>query len=373
MNNREITAKQGKALIAEFLIGSSLISGGTTAAKQDSWICIVLAFVLILPMLWVYSEILSFSPGKNFYEIAVWCLGKIWGKAVCVIYFFYATFLGAFALRVFSEFMHVVNMLETPLIVIISCMILSVIYLIKKRLYVLGRLAKFVLAFLLISVSITVILSIKDMDFSNIKPVLHNNLESVLTNTFLVFSLPMGQSVLCMPVFVAMEHNKKVFPIFFKGALIAAAILLTANLRNLLVLGYSSSVFAFTSYEAVSVIAVGEFFTRTEVFIAINLLLAGFFKLCVSLFSSSFCISKVLNLNDYVPLTVPCGLLIMTLAVMIHSNNIEMFSWLKYHPLFCFPFQVIIPIVLLIAGKIKKRVSAGKKLPKIEGKSPEAS
>jgi len=366
MNKREITVKQAVAVIALFLTGSSLISGGTAIAKQDSWFSMVLAFLLVLPMLWIYSEILAFSPKRDFYDAAVFACGKVFAKIFCIFYFIYAIYVGALVLRIFSEFIHIVNMIETPIIAITAAIMLAIIFLIKKRLYVLGRVAKFTLPLLLLSLTITIVLSVKDMDFSNIEPVLYKNTKPLLQNTFITLALPFGETVICMPIFAGIEHQEKIFPVFFKSVLLGFSILFFANLRNLFVLGFSSSIFYFPSYEAVSVISIGEFFTRIEVFMGINLLLAGFIKVCVALYSSCFYISKAFGYDDYAKLSAPCGLIIMLLAVMAHSNSEEMFSWVKFHPFYCIPFQIIIPLALLIAGKIKKRKAVNIKLQKAQ-------
>lgn len=366
MNKREITASQAISAIALFLTGSSLISGGTALAKQDSWISIIFAFILTIPMIWMYSEILLFSPKRDFYEAAVFAFGKVLAKIVCILYAVYALYIGALVIRIFSEFIHIVNMLETPVIAIISATILACIYISAKRVYVLGRVAKFMLPFLIISLTITIIFSIKDMDISNLKPVFYNNTKPVIENTFVVFALPFSETVICMPILAGVEHQEKVFPIFFKSLILGFAVILSANFRNSLVLGYTSTLFDFPSYESVSVISLGKFFTRIEVFIGINLLLAGFIKISVSLYSSCFYISKAVGYDDYAKLSAPCGLIIMLLAVLVHSNSGDMFSWVKYHPFYGIPFQIIIPLALLIAGKIKKRKAVNIKLQKAQ-------
>lgn len=354
MNKREITAKQVIAAITFFLAGSSLVAGGTSMAQQDSWISIVLAFLATIPMTWVYSEILLFSPKRDLYDAAVFAAGKPAAKILCALYAVYALYVGALVIRIFSEFIHIVNMLETPIIAITAAMMLSCIYLSTKRLYVLGRVAKFTLPFLFLSISITIIFSLKDMDIINLLPVLYNNTKPVIKTAVVLIAIPFGETVICMPMFAGVEHQEKIFPIFFKGLFLGFLFLLAANLRNTLVLGYSASLFDFPSYEAVSVISIGDFFTRIEVFIGINLLLAGFIKICVSIYSSCFYLSKAFGYDDYAKLSAPCGLIIITLGILAHSNSEEMFSWLNYHPFYSLPFQVVIPLILFIIGKIKQ-------------------
>lgn len=65
INNDEITTKQGIFLVSIFIVGTSVILSGITLAKQDTWISFIIAFIASIPLIFVYSKILSFFLGKN--------------------------------------------------------------------------------------------------------------------------------------------------------------------------------------------------------------------------------------------------------------------------------------------------------------------
>ena len=373
MNKIDISAKQMEATIALYLIGSSLVSSGSSHAKQDTWFCILMAMLLIIPMIWVHSQILGLYPGRNYFQNIFHATGRPAGTVICVLLTIYTLHTGALVLRIFSEFIHIVNMTETPVIAIMASITAVLVYVLSNRLYVLARLSKFLLPFLLVTVAMTIMFSGNDMDWNNLKPILHSKPADLMNGALTSLALPYGEIVICAPMFGALERKAKIFPTFLKGVLLAFIVLFTANLRNSLVLGYSMQIYNFPSYEAVSVIQLGEFFTRIEVLIGINLLLAGFIKGSVLLYSSCEGLVKVFGYKDYEPLISPVSLLILTLSILVHKNTVEMYQWVEYLPVFALPFQIFLPILVLIVGKIRKKIEKPKKQgrePAKEGKEP---
>jgi len=366
MNRTDITSKQMQATIAMFFIGSTVIAGGENSAKQDTWITILIAVVLIIPMLWVHTKILQLYPGQSYYGNLIRALGRPVGLFVCSLYIFYTIHLGGQVIRTFSEFVHVVNMTETPVLAISGFILATLAYLLQKRLYVLTRISRFVLPIVYFTVAMMVVLSYSSMHISNIKPMFQATPEELIKGVSIAFALPYGQVVACAPMMERMNRKEKIFPTFLKGTLLAFAILFAANIRNVLVLGYSASVYAFPSYEAVSVVQLGTFFTRAEVLIGINLMLAGFIKTGVLIFSSCNGLVKIFGFRDSTPLIVPVSLVMLTMAMMVHRDTVEMFRWLgNYLDLFMLPFQVFLPILVLLVGTLRKKFQKPQKKEKV--------
>lgn len=362
MKNK-ITAKQMEATIAIFLVGSSLISGSSFGVGRDKWLCIILAFLLVLPLLWAHTQILELYPGRDYFGNIEKACGKVFGKVFCVILLPYTFLLGALVKKSFCQFLQTINLTDTPFIFILLCIVIIEFYVSKKRIYVVARVCKFVLPFLLVAVGLTGVLAFQNMDFSNLQPILQSDVTPMLNTTFLLMMLPFGEAIVCAPIFGALDPKEKVFPVFFKGMFIGFAVLLFTSLRNLLVLGNSEDLFLYASYEAVGVIAIGDFFTRAAVLIGFNMLLAGFFKVCVTFYTCCKEVQKIFNYDDYKPLFAPCGLILVTIIMVVSSNTEEMLNWLGYHAVYVLPFEVILPVAVLIIAKLKKRAKA-KKGPK---------
>lgn len=355
MNRTEISAKQMEMTVAMFLVGSSLISSGSSEAQQDTWICVLLAFALSVPLVWVHARILELYPGRSYFGNMIQVLGKPAGRTVSVVLLLFTFQLSAFVLRTFAEFIHIVNMPETPLVAISACVTAVAVYVLENRLHVLARICKFTLPLLIATLGVTIALSAPSMELDHLKPVLHSGWSHIAYGTLTYFSMTYGELIVCAPMFCELDRKEKVFPVFLRGALWGFLILFGADLRNLLILGYSSGVFLFPSFEAVSVVALGDFFTRIEVLIGINLLMAGFLKNCVMLTTVCIGIAKTFGYRDYEPFVAPCALLIMALSEIVQDNTEQLFQWIRYFSYFSIPFQVLLPVLVLIVGTVRKR------------------
>ncbi|MEA4920333.1 MAG: endospore germination permease [Clostridiaceae bacterium] len=352
-----ITGRQLESTIALFIIGSSLVTGTQSEAGQDTWICLIIAMLLNIPLIWIQSKIIELYPGRNYIENIIKACGKPIGKTFCVLLLLYSFHIAALVMKTFCVFIRNMNMPETPLIFVLIALTAAQLYVSKKRINVVARISKFILPVLLVTVFITLAMAYKCMNISNIKPILKTDISPMIKSILLLFTLPLGESVICAPLFSVLEEKAKVFPVFLKGTLMGFAILLIANLRNLFILGPAQKIYIYASYQAVSVISIGDFFTRIEVIIGFNLLLAGFIKFCVALFTCSHEVEKIFGLDDYVPLLAPCSLILITLVMVVSTNIEEVISWLQYHALYSIPFQVFIPCTILLIGKIKNRIT----------------
>lgn len=354
MQKNLISTKQAIYILIMFILGNSVMYTGSKA-KQDTWLAVLIALVLFAPMMMVYARIVSLYPGKNLYSIVIDVFGKFFGKAMIFLYVLYAISLGSLLMRNFSEFIHVVAMSETPKIVPLVFLFALSVWMIKSGVETLGRWVRVALPVVVVSLLVTLLLSIKSMDFSNLKPVGGTEFNILMGSAFTIFSFPFAETVLFTTLFGSVKVNSNPYKIYIYGIVICTLFFLAAGLRNA-VIGLSLGMFYFASYAAVSVISLGEFFTRIEVLIGLAFLLDLFVKLCVCMFAASMGISKIVNIKNYKELAIPVGLLMMTLAIILFANILEMYDWLDIYKYFALPFQVILPLIILAGAEIKTRL-----------------
>lgn len=143
MDRQIISNSQGICIMSMFLIGTSIVLEVAKNAKQDAWISIALGIIMSLPMIVVYSKLLNNFPEKDLYDIFQYVFGKKIGKVISVLFIWYVFHLGALVIRVFSEFVNVVSLPETPQSIFAIFLGLLCIWTVKSGIEVLGRLAMF--------------------------------------------------------------------------------------------------------------------------------------------------------------------------------------------------------------------------------------
>lgn len=359
MQKNALSAKQAVFILVLFIMGSSLVVGGDTAAGQDSWIAVLVAVFLFFPMLLVYARFLSLYPGCGLNEIILDVFGQVVGKILIALYVFYSIYLGALVMRNFSEFIQVVATPETPQILTLAIGVLLCIWMVKSDVDVLGRWARVIFPISAAAVIFTVVLSFKIMNPDNLKPVAGTDFSTLMRSSFSLFAFPFAETILFANLFGSVKTKSKNGPylIYAVAILLGAALLLMVALRNILVLGVSSTVmYYFPSYEAVSVLSLGDFFTRFEVLIGIIFTFGGFAKITVCLFSASAGMAKLIHVRSRKNLAAPAGLLMMTLASIIYADTPQMFSGINTYKYFALPFQVVLPLVILAGAEIKTRL-----------------
>lgn len=354
MQKEQITDKEAICLVWVFVMGSSLILGIGGEAKNDIWLAEIVGIIMFIPMMLVYSRILSLFPGKDLFDILNMTLGKVAGKIVAIIYIWYAFHLGGVVLRNFGEFINVVAMPETPMIVPLLCMGGVCIAGVVLGIEVLGRTTTYFLPALIFIMVLVEILVIPGLNLNFIKPVFGNGLSPILMGGFQTFSFPFAETVLFIGVFSALKTKKSPFRVYYWGIAISASIIMLVTLRNIAVLGSMLGSFKFPSYAAVSRISIGDFIQRIEVSVSIVFLYSVFIKSSVCLLVACKGIGKLLNLKDYRSIVIQTGLLMTYFSYIVYDNSMEMRYWaFKVYPYYTFPMQVVLPLIIWVFAEIK--------------------
>ncbi|MBK1811470.1 endospore germination permease [Clostridium sp. YIM B02505] len=362
MENEVVCDKLALNTVILFVFGSTMILGAAGEAKNSSWLAIIAATILVIPLLLVYCRILYLFPKKDIFDIFPLLYGKYVGKFLCVIYIWYFFHLGALVIRNFAEFMNTLALPETPMIVTIMCLSLLCIWSSTHGVEVMARTSRILLIICITFVFIIASLVISQMRFHYLKPFFDLELSQFLNGTFSAFSFPFAEVVVFTGVFSCLERRTSSYKVLIKGVVIASAFIVYISMRNIMVLGPSTlKLLYFPSYVAISRIHLGEFIQRVEVSVAIVFVSAIFIKVSICLIATSNGISKLFGLKDYKSLIIQTGLLMSYLAYILYDSTMEMQYWaLSVYKYYAFPFQVIIPVVTLILAhfKIKKTKQA---------------
>jgi spore germination protein (amino acid permease) len=356
MTNHVMTGKQAQSIYILFWIGSVVVTGINKEAKQDTWISILMAAILFLPIMALHLRIIKLYPGLNIFDIILKIFGKVLGRIISLLFISYILLLGTYVMKVFAEFVRILNMPETPEFMTMTFLFLISVWGAKNGPENIGRVAKFCWPIVMTSVLLTFFVAFRFMDFSNLKPVMESDFKSLLSGAFFFTMIPLGEAVVCLCFFSAVSLKTNTLKVYIKALLSFLAILLIAILRNVLVLGVPSALkFYFSSYEAVSVISLGDFFAHIEVIIGINLMLAGFIKIVVCVYASSLGLTKIFNLQDQKSMVVPSGLLVVMLCYLFYPVQ---YDWLQSYRFYSIAFQILLPLIVWIGAEIQTKMKS---------------
>jgi spore germination protein KB len=356
MKKEFFTLRQAIYTQIVFMIGSSVVMGVNNVAGQDSWIAFIVAVGMVAPLILIYSRIVKLFPEKDLYDIAIELFGKITGNIIIVLFTWYAIHLAAMVLRNFTEFVEISALEETPQTPIAIAIVLVAFYLARSGIKTFGKWSVIALFFVLFIILFTVIFSIKDMDFTNILPLMSHSFEVMFSSAFKSFSFPLAETVLFLALASSIKREDSPYKKNIYSILSGSVILMIIIIRNLLVLG--NGLFEttyFPSYSAARIINVGDFLTRIEGSISFNFILAGLTKITVCILAGSKGIAKLFALRDHKNMILPVSLLILALSSIVFTSTMEMIAFINIYSYYAIPFQIIIPLITWITAEIKAK------------------
>ena len=358
MQKERITDKEALCVLFVFYIGSSLILGGGGAAKNDAWLSVMFGIFLSIPMVLVYARLLVLYPEKGLFDITELIFGKAIGKIISIFYIWYSFHLGSLVLRNFGEFINTATMPETPLFVPLVCLGLVCIFAVRSGIEVIGRISTYLVPFTLFIYIIVQLLSIPHLEINNIKPILGNGLLPILKGGCSTFSFPYAESIVMTGAMFTLKSKKSYYKVFLMGTLFAGLLLIGSTVRNIFILGGLLPKVYFPSHVAVSRITVGDFLQRIEISVAVVFIFGVFIKSSICLLVSSLGLAKLFKLQDYRSIVIQMGLLMIYFSYTIYDSIFEMRTWaFEVYAYYAFPFQVIIPLLMLITAEIKAKVA----------------
>lgn len=358
MNKEIISDRQGINLSILFIFGSSLVLGTGGKAKNDTWIAMILAIFASVPVLLTYARILSRYPGKDLFDILEIVFGKYLGKVMNFACTWYSFYLGALVIRNFGDFMNTVGLPETPRIVPLLMFTFVSIFAVKSGIETIAKCSSLFIIAVLSLIFVFAFFTIPSLKPENLLPIMYNGYKPILQGAFSALTFPFGELVVFMMIFDSLQKQNSSYRVYLTSLVIGGLVLLYSTIRNIMVIGGDNlGVVYFPSYTVISRVNIGDFLQRLEISVSLEFVLSGFVKISVCLLAATKGLSKLLGLNDYRILVTPVGILMANVAYILYDSTMEMMEWATdIYPYYAFPFQVILPLIILFTVEIKARM-----------------
>lgn len=354
----QVTLNQGKFIITLFGFGSSVVMGISTDVKQDTWIAIIVAAIISVPLFVIYARIVRLFPEKNLFEICEILFGKIGGKAITVVIIYYSLHLTSLVTRNFSEFIQISSLSETPQLPIILIILLVSSYLASSNMRAIGKWSVICVFLVILVVLFTFGASIKQLKVDDLLPFMEYSTSDIAKSAFNIFAFPYAETVMFLCVAEAFRKDFQPYKMFMSALFLITIIFLLVFFRNLTLLGRKMmEVSYYPSYVTARIIEIGDFVARIEGSISSNFMLAGIVKIAVCLTAAANGFKSLFNFTSYRTMVLPAAMVSAAMSITLYANTMDMFKFINYYAYYAFPFQVIIPIVLWIAGEfyVRKR------------------
>jgi spore germination protein KB len=344
------------AVMYMFIVGSSLTVPLAAVAGHDAWISILLAIVVSFGIVWIYATVCQLYPGRSLVEIGSELFGVWTGRFLGICYTWYAFHLGVLVLRAFTEFIKMVALPETPPLVISAAMMAIVLWVTYSGIETICRCSLAILTFVLIEGFVSFVLMGENFEAGNLLPVVDRGWSPILQGMTELVGFPFGETILFAMIIPQLNKIGQARRTVLWTLIAAGSLLLLVNLRNTLVLGELTSRMIYPSYTAYQYISIADFIERVEPVVVVTWVAGGFIKLSVCLYVAAKSLSTALAGSRFRTYLVPLTLLMIEFSRFIYRSNTELIQFAtRVWQWYSVPFQIIIPIILLIVALIVKR------------------
>lgn len=360
--DEKLSLWQLAVLIFSFEIGSTVVVGIGSDAKQDAWIAVALAMVLGAGFITFYTFLLKKMPGKNLFEIFDFCFGKWLGRLIGSFYIIYFFYIAARVLRDFCELIITTIFVETPIETIAFSIMLVVVYVFYLGIEVFARTTEifipYVFSFILL-IGLAIFLS-GEMEFKNLQPVLSEGVGPVLKAVFPgLLTFPFGETIAFMVIIPYVSRIEKSGKVSVISILWSGIIIIYSSIIQIATLGVSSkSRENFPLLLAAREISLMEFIERVDLVVVFIVMLGIIAKVGVFFYGGLKGLELLIQ-KPYRLMIFPAGMIIAYCAIQMSSNyaehileGLEIIT--KYmHPIFQFVFPFLLTPVLLWKNKKK--------------------
>jgi spore germination protein KB len=361
LEKAKISPRQLLILVLMFEIVSAIISGFGAEAKQDAWITAILGMLGGICLFLIYHRLSLFYPDLPLTEYAKKILGPVVGRFVALLYVVYFLFNGSFVARDFASMAVSFVFMQTPFLVIIAMMLVTVMYVVGKGIEVLSRTAElfFAVLFLVSTTGLTLILTSGNVNLQNLRPVLEEGWLTVLKQSIPgTVAFPFGEIIVFLMLFPYVNKPRKIKKIVIIGLLISGCFIAFVTLLNVSVLG--ADLFTRTQYPMLTTSQLIEgraFLERLDALFLVTAIVGGFFRLGIFLYVTLIGTATLFGIPSYRKLIIPVSMVMFICSIALAGNNVE-FIYIdiriaQYY--LQIPILFILPLLLLVVGWIQEK------------------
>ncbi|MEC0346192.1 GerAB/ArcD/ProY family transporter [Peribacillus frigoritolerans] len=365
MEKANISGYQLFVLIFLFEMGSALLVPLAGEAKQAAWLVILIAMIGGFLLFFIYYGLFQYYPDQLLTEFVRSILGNFLGRIVAFLYILYFIYLAARVLRDFGETLLTFAYPHIPLFVANAAFILVVVYTVRKGIEVLTRTGElfFVLENLLLMTFFLLIVASGMIHLNNLKPIIEMSGTEMVKMAFTkTIFFPFGEIISFLMIFPYLNEPKRLKKIGISSIAASGIFLAIIMAVNIAVLGVDLTTRSqYPLLSLIQSIEVAGFLERLDVYFLFLLMIGGFIKISVFTYVAVTGTANVFNVKQPSRLAYPVGFVILLSSIIIASSFTEhIHEGLGAVPIYIhLPFQVIIPLLLLIIAFFKNRKKEG--------------
>lgn len=356
----KISIRQTVLLMVNTVLPTAILSVPaitTGEAMQDAWISILIAAAGGVLIALLLVNLMQRFPNQTLIQYSEDVMGKYIGKIIGLGYIWWFLHTNAIIVREFGDFMITNFMPRTPLLVFNSMLVILAVLAVRSGLEPLGRQSEWI--FILNSFILIMIFffSIIEVRLEYLQPILEEGIVPSLRGAYTPVGW-FGEIVTLGMIFPFITQPQRGFRAAVTSQLISGAFLFAGTIITVTTFGPEfSSTFKYPVIDVVRLISLGEFFERIDSLIMIVWVAGVFVKVSVFHYVTVLAAAQWFNLQDYRPLALPLGILIIILSIHLFEGAVDLTNFISvtFAAYALSTFELGIPVLLLLTAVIRKK------------------
>jgi len=362
--NDKISLRQVQALLFLAIFGFGITALPRRVAEfagQDGWLGVLLATLVAILLVWIISSVTKMHQGLTFYEYVCKILTKPIGILVCLFLSARLILLAAFNLRIFAEITQNILLPTTPSFVIFAAILILAAYGASKGMEARARLAEILLLIAIIPLIAVFALSVREIDFTNLLPMFNAPLEDVGRSGYsALFAFNGLDMLLLISPFLARPKNlgksAKAVVATMGGFMLAITTITIARFGAANITHHTWPVLKMMDTASMP----GAIIDRQGALIMTFWIISAYAIINAALFFSSLLLKNVAKAGKHTHYILICLPIIAIIAALPVSLEDVYAHFNAYNNIFGVGAMVVLPIILLIVGKIRGGVKNAK-------------
>lgn len=323
----------------------------------DGWLALLGGGFISGCMLFFINKISLKFPNKTVVEFAPLVLGKGLGKGIGLILVVYFTLLAAVSLRIFTEMLKSVLLVETPRWIVVAALVILITWIVQNGIEDIARFTELIAPIIILFLFIALIGDFKYMEVVRIKPIFQSSKGALFKGLLSVLSY-YGIIIILLMLYPYVNKPEKLNKTSLGALLFAVLITVAFFLGSIATFGiYETARMAWPVIELVKMVRLGEFLERVEsIFLSVWLSIA-FINISVLSFCSIAGWSQLAGRKNYRRVTYP--FMIILLAVTLWPRDLlEVLGIYQLNFTYGFVISLLVPLFLWAVSRFyKERVT----------------
>ncbi|TDF88594.1 GerAB/ArcD/ProY family transporter [Paenibacillus piri] len=331
-------------------------------SRQDCWISILLGGMIMLAITWMMLRVCMQNKDKTLIGFLKDLLGTVIGKIIVIVYFLLWFMQMITTAKISVEFVNLVMLENTPMIIILLCLLFNVTYAVYRGgITAISRCSEIIGPIFVVILFVQLFLNPQDMDFNRILPIYADSgWFSILKGTFYSFNYLLDPSIILILFFFA-ENKRTASRAILWGTSLAILWGVLSTLVLLFITGPKMAAELIVPvYSLTKFVSILNFIQNIDAFYVPLWYFGAFIKLSVSLFIISYGISEWTGFKNWK--LIACITTIVSIGFVIFgTHNIRFLHTQKNMFMIglFYPFlYIVVPLILWMLGSIRLRRKA---------------